>query len=194
MQRTYFDILFIFLQRLKSIFHGGLTIFLSKDLKDHVKLKRYIVAYPLRYLFVQFNENWARKTYVALVDSVRNHTFLCFVSKIGSINNESTALQLEFSGFNPNRNQPRIVNQCFQLFEERNFRLKSGQRNAKCPTSNPWYSYNGKSVFGFAVFKSDQCSSTIYLKSGFRVFAKKRSITTAIAIFSQHFICYAILS
>ena len=110
------------------------------------------------------------------------------------INNES-ALQLEFSGgFNPNRNQPRIVNQCFQLFEEGNFRLKSGQRNAKCPTSNPWYSYNGKSVFGFAVFNGDQCSSAIYLKSGFRIFAKKRSITTAIAICSPHFICYAILS
>ena len=52
--------------------------------------------------------------------------------------------QLDFSGFNPNSNQPSIVNQCFhrELFEERNFRLKSlksCQRNAKCPTSNSWY-------------------------------------------------------
>ncbi|KAM7435288.1 DNA ligase 3 [Porites harrisoni] len=31
-------------QRLKDIFHG-LTIFLSKDLEDHAKLKRYIIAY-----------------------------------------------------------------------------------------------------------------------------------------------------
>ena len=42
--------------------------------------------------------------------------------------------QLEFSGFIPNWNQPRIVNQCFfrEIFEEKNSRLKPGQRNAKC--------------------------------------------------------------
>ena len=81
-----------------------------------------------------------------------------------------------------------------ELFEERNSRLKSDQRNAKCPTSNTWCSYNGKSVFGFAVFNGDQYSSTIYLKSGFRIFTKKRSISTAIAIFPPLFICYAIQS
>ena len=33
--------------------HGhGLTIYLSKNLEDHAKLKRFIIAYPLKYLFV----------------------------------------------------------------------------------------------------------------------------------------------
>ena len=50
MQRMYFDILLILKQRLKDIFHG-LTIFLLKDLEDHAKLKRYIIAYSLKYLF-----------------------------------------------------------------------------------------------------------------------------------------------
>ena len=49
------------------------------------------------------------------------------VFRIQNRTNNESALQLEFSGgFNPNRNQPHFVNQCFQLFEERNFRLKSG--------------------------------------------------------------------
>ena len=62
--------------------HGhGLKIYLSKDLEDHAKLKRFIIAYPLKYLFVKFNINWAGKTCIALDDSVRNHTFLCFLPK-----------------------------------------------------------------------------------------------------------------
>ena len=40
----------------------------------------------------------------------------------------------------------------------------------------------------------DQFSSTIYLECEFRIFAKKRSITTAFAIFPALFICCAILS
>ena len=85
---------FHFLQRLKDIFQG-LTIFLSKDLEDHAKLKKYIIAYPSKY--------------VALVDSVRNHTFLCFLYKMGFA---KIWIRTRL-GFNPNRNQPRKVNQCF---------------------------------------------------------------------------------
>ena len=46
------------------------------------------------------------------------------------------------------------------------------------------HGYNGKPVYGFTVSNGDQFSSTIYLKpAGFRIFAKKHSISTAIAIF-----------
>ena len=140
MQERILTSLWFFLQRLKDIFHG-LTVFLSKDLEDHAKLKRFIIAYPLKYLFVKFNKNCFSRQRA-------NHTFLCFVYQ-NRIHNVLIRTQLEFSGFNPNRNRPRIVNQCFfrELFEERNSRLKSGQRNAKFPT-NTWYSYHGKSVFG----------------------------------------------
>ena len=50
MEGMYFDIHF-FLQQLKNIFHR-LTMFLSKDLEDFAKLKKYIIACPLKYLFV----------------------------------------------------------------------------------------------------------------------------------------------
>ena len=39
-----------------------------------------------------------------------------------------------------------------------------------------------ESVFGFAVFNREQFSSIIYLESEFRIFAKKRDVSTAIAI------------
>ena len=208
----YSDILFFFLQRLKNIFHR-LTIYLSKDLEDHAKLKRYIIAYPLKYPFCVKIELGKRVQW-CIVDSVRSITFhlspglyaaakiaiflvlwkiasltifrvscdfsqffvMVIIAEIAKITVFAGHLlyllyhlnlgftmfwirtQLDFSGLNPNSNQPRIVNQCFlrELFEERNSRLKSGERNAKCPTrSNPWYSYNGKSVFGFAVSNGD---------------------------------------
>ena len=66
--------------------------------------------------------------------------------------------QLEISGFIPNWNQPRIMNQCFfrEVFEEKNSRLKLGQLNAKCTMfcTKPWYSYHGKRSIttAFAIF------------------------------------------
>ena len=137
---------FHFLQRLKDIFHG-LTLFLSKDLEDHAKLKRYIIAYPFKYLLVYFNKNWARKTYVALVDSVRNNTFLCFVSKIGFVM-FWIRTRLEFSGFNPNRiGLAKWSSVSLGRYLKRGisaWNLASGMQNA-LPTPGT----GCKSVFGF---------------------------------------------
>ena len=50
-----------------------------------------------------------------------------------------------------------------------------------------------ESVFGFAVFNREQFSSIIYLESEFRIFAKKRDVSAAIAIFPALFICCALI-
>ena len=50
-----FEILLLFFGYFSTTLetHGnGLTIYFSKDLEDHAKLKRFIIAYPLKYLFV----------------------------------------------------------------------------------------------------------------------------------------------
>ena len=177
---------FHFLQRLKDIFHG-LTLFLSKDLEDHAKLKRYIIAYPLKYLFVKFNKKWAGKTYVALVDSVRNNTFLCFLVKIGFAM-FWIRTRLDFSGFNPNRNQPRKVGG--DIWREE-FPLEIWPAECKMPYQALVQAVNPSLVF--VVFNRDQFSSIIYLESEFRIFAKKRSLITAIAMFPALFICCALI-
>ena len=139
--RTYFDILVIFFYSAWKAsfmdwqFSSRKTLKITRNSKDLL----------LRILWNTFLSNLIK---IALVDSVRTTRFCVSYTKIG-FTMFWIRTQLEFSGFNPNRNRPRIVNQCFfrELFEERNSRLKSGQRNAKFPT-NTWYSYHGKSVFG----------------------------------------------
>ena len=99
-----------------------------------------ILLPPLPLGFSKFNQNYDRSNFSQFLLPLANldisHTLLCFVSKIG-FPMFWIRTQLEFSGFNPNRNQPRIVNQCFfrERFEERNSRLKSGQQSAKSPAS-----------------------------------------------------------
>ena len=42
-KKVLWDLFIFYIKLLKDIFHG-LTIFLSKDLKDFAKLKRYIIT------------------------------------------------------------------------------------------------------------------------------------------------------
>ena len=100
-----------------------------------------ILLPPLPLGFSNFNQNYDRSNFSQFLLPLANldisHTLLCFVSKIG-FPTFWIRTQLEFSGFIPNWNQPRIMNQCFfrERFEERNSRLKSGQQNAKSPTED----------------------------------------------------------
>ena len=153
---------FHFLQRLKDFFHG-LTIFLSKDLEDHAKLKRYIIAYPLKYLFVKFYKKWAGKTYVALVDSVRNNTFLCFLVKIGFAM-FWIRTRLDFSGFNPNRNQPRKVGG--DIWREE-FPLEIWPAECKMPYQPLVQAVNPSLVLPFLTVTSFHPSFTLNLDSEF---------------------------
>ena len=102
---------------------------------------RCVTPCPLPLGFSNFNQNYDRSNFSQFLLPLANldisHTLLCFVSKIG-FPMFWIRTQLEFSGFIPNWNQPRIMNQCFfrGRFEERNSRLKSGQQNAKSPTED----------------------------------------------------------
>ena len=158
-----------------------------------LKITRNSKDILLRILWNTFLSYILGNVIVPLVDSVRNHTFPCFVPKIGFAM-FWIRTRLEFGGFNPNRNQPRIVNQCFFNLgkylkrEIPAWNLAIGMQNAL--PSRP--GTGCKSVFGFAVFNRDRFSSIIYLESEFRIFAKKGSISTAIAILPELFISRAV--